>query len=309
MDSINEDLPLEDLPLNDLPLNDLPLNDGRKRTPASHSFAMANQRWFSGRLYALRRLTMFCWLLHNWRAVWTQYRLGGRLPSLRLRNGLIVQHGPGDDPITLLEEVFWRRCYRREVTEPRNGVMIDIGANIGLVTLDWATRLPGATIHAYEPYPPTFSSLISNLKTNGLLQKVSVHAEAVGRSGGTMVFPAVALSSLVSAYRQDANSHGSEEARVTTVSLDDVVARCTEGEAIRLLKIDTEGAEGEILEGASSSTLSRIDQMVVEYHDNLVPQVRERCCAVLERAGFQYVARAITPDSGLLYAWQKTARQ
>jgi hypothetical protein len=124
-----------------------------------------------------------------------------------------------------------------------------------------------------------------------------------------MVFPAVALSSLVSAYRQDANSHGSEEARVTTVSLDDVVARCTEGEAIRLLKIDAEGAEGEILEGASSSTLSRIDQMVVEYHDSLVPQVRERCCAVLERAGFQYVARAITPDSGLLYAWQKTARQ
>jgi FkbM family methyltransferase len=307
MDSINEDLPLEDLPL-----NDLPLNDGRKRTPASHSFAMANQRWVSGRLYALRRLTMFCWLLHNWRAVWTQYRLGGRLPSLRLRNGLIVQHGPGDDPVTLLDEVFWRRCYRREVTEPRHGVMIDIGANIGLVTLDWATRLPGATIHAYEPYPPTFSSLISNLKANGLLQKVSLRAEAVGRSGGTMVFPAVALSSLVSVYRQDAkgaNSHGSDGARVTTVSLDDVVARCTEGEAISLLKIDTEGAEGEILEGASSSTLSRIDQMVVEYHDSLVPQVRERCCAVLERAGFQYVARAITPDSGLLYAWQKTARQ
>src|SRR5260370_3426738 len=228
MDSINEDLPLEDLPL-----NDLPLNDGRKRTPASHSFAMANQRWFSGTLYALRRLTIFCWLLHNWRAVWTQYRLGGRLPSLRLRNGLIVQHWPGDDPITLLEEVFWRRCYRREVTEPRHGVMIDIGANIGLVTLDWATRLPGATIHAYEPYPPTFSSLISNLKANGLLQKVSLRAEAVGRSGGTMVFPAVALSSLVSAYRQDAKdakSHGSDGARVTTVSLDDVVARCTEGE-------------------------------------------------------------------------------
>jgi FkbM family methyltransferase len=301
-DSINEDLPLKDLRL----------NDGRKTTPASHSFATANQRWFSGKLYALRRLTIFYWLLRNWRAVWAQYRLGGRLPSLRLRNGLIVRHGPGDDPITLLEEVFWRRCYRREITEPRHGVMIDIGANIGLVTLDWATRLPGVTIHAYEPYPPTFSSLISNLKANGLLQKVSLRAEAVGRSGGTMVFPAVALSSLVSAYRQDAKdakSHGSDGARVTTVSLDDVVARCTEGEAISLLKIDTEGAEGEILEGASSSTLSRIDQMVIEYHDNLVPQARERCCVVLERAGFQYVARPITPDSGLLYAWQKTLRQ
>jgi FkbM family methyltransferase len=298
MDSIKEDLPLEDLPL----------NNGRKGTPASHSFATANEGWVSGRLYALGRLTMFCWLLRNWRAVWAQYRLGGRLPSLSLRNGLIVKHGPDDDPITLLEEVFWRRCYRREVTEPRHGVMIDIGANIGLVTLDWATRLPGTIIHAYEPYPPTFSNLISNLKANGLLQRVSLHNEAVGRSGGTMVFRPAALSSLVSAYRQK-NSHASEEARVTAVSLDDVVARCTEGEAIRLLKIDTEGAEGEILEGASSSTLSRIDQMVVEYHDNLVPQARERCCVVLKRAGFQYVARPITPDSGLLYAWQKSARQ
>src|SRR5260370_11211933 len=109
-----------------------------------------------------------------------------------------------------------------------------------------------------------------------------------------MVLPAVTLSSLVSACRQGGDSHGSEEARVSTVSLDDVVARCTEGEAIRLLKIDTEGAEGEILEGATSSTLSRINQMAVEHHDNLVPQLRKRCCVVLERAGFQYIALAIT---------------
>jgi len=44
--------------------------------------------------------------------------------------------------------------------------------------------------------------------------------------------------------------------------LDEVVGRCTQTNLWALVKIDTEGAEAEILEGASHATLARIQQFI-----------------------------------------------
>jgi FkbM family methyltransferase len=230
--------------------------------------------------------------------VWTQYRCGGTLPTLCFRNGLVVKHGLGDDPITLVEEVFWNRCYRHQLVEPTQGVMVDIGANIGIVALDWARRLPGVVIHAFEPYPPTFSSLATNVEGNGFAERILIHPEAIGRSSGMVALSTAGLSPQVTAYGKDFD----RQVYVPRISLEAVVESCARDSSIGLLKIDAEGSEVEILEGASSDTLARIDQVVLEYHDNIVTRALSRTRAVLESARFHCFVRPTTSELGLLYA-------
>jgi Methyltransferase FkbM domain len=115
-----------------------------------------------------------------------------------------------------------------------------------------------------------------------------------------MRFYASRSSMLTSAYQRN---EGVGEFSTAMIPLDEVVARVAG--PVELLKIDTEGAEGDVLEGASSATLARIRQVTIEYHDHLVPGVRARCENVLAAAGFarQVVEpQASVPGAGMLYA-------
>jgi hypothetical protein len=75
---------------------------------------------------------------------------------LRFRQGFILHHSPSDVAMGAFLEVFGGRLYRRYLNEPDAGVMVDLGANIGMVTLDWASRLSKVVVHAYEPIMTTF---------------------------------------------------------------------------------------------------------------------------------------------------------
>jgi hypothetical protein len=71
---------------------------------------------------------------------------------------------------------------------------------------------------------------------------------------------------------------------------------------IWLLKIDTEGAEADILEGAPEAVLSATQTAIVEYHDNICPEASSRCEKVLREAGFKCRVRVHPWDEGIIYA-------
>ena len=88
-----------------------------------------------------------------------------------------------------------------------------------------------------------------------------------------------------------------EEFTAPTVSFDEVVARCTE--AVELVKIDAEGAEADILEGASTAALARVRRFVLVYHDSFVTGSLARCERVLIGAGFHCTTRRDPFRAGL----------
>jgi hypothetical protein len=89
------------------------------------------------KLWALRALWRMFRYLRNWREVWDAYRTAQRLPPLQFRRGFVLNHGPADDPILLLHTVFARSEYGSLAR--RSQYLVDIGANIGSVTLDRAS--------------------------------------------------------------------------------------------------------------------------------------------------------------------------
>jgi FkbM family methyltransferase len=264
---------------------------------------------FSGKYHALRTLlTMIAWF-KNWSELWQCHRSSVHLPPLRFRRGFTLHHRSKDQVLLQFYEVFRDRGYRRYITEPRRGTVIDIGANIGVVTLDWATRLPDLRVHAYEPHPASFAMLCENVQVNHLTPRIATYREAVGGRAGVVALRASELSMEATAYGIGATPRALEEFNVAVISLDTVIQRCNGDGAIALAKIDAEGAEADILEGADAETLREIRQFVIEYHDYLCPGALERCERVLVDAGFCCVTRPATPNQGLLYAWRDRGRE
>lgn len=253
------------------------------------------------KLWALRALWRMFRHLQNWREVWAAYRSAQTLPPLRFRRGFVLHHGPADDPILLLHTVFARSEYGslgRGTTH-----LVDIGANIGSVTLDRAWSDPRVKVDAYEPNPPTFDSLDRNIRENALQSRVRLFREAVaGQDGNVLLWSG---ESSVLSSTSAGPTIGGVSTSVPAVSLDHAIGRT--GATHIAVKIDAEGAEVEMLESASDATLAAIDEVALEYHDSIVPGAEARCHAVLVRAGFVCRSLPFNAHQGILVARRAAA--
>lgn len=234
----------------------------------------------------------------NWPIVWWYRKRARKLPPLCLRSGLTLHHRGKDLALLQIAEVLIGECYQRYISEPRSGAIVDIGANIGVATLDWALRLSGVVIHAYEPHPNTYRVLSENIVANKLALRVTAYREAVGRFDGTVALRSGDASVNSTAYGAGWAGDANEELAAPMVSFDEVVARCGEP-AVELVKIDAEGAEADILEGAAAVALARVRRIVLEYHDSFVPGTLARCERVLIDAGFHRLVRSDPWRDGL----------
>ena len=95
---------------------------------------------------------------------------------------------------------------------------------------------------------------------------------------------------------------GSKTIEVNTVSLDDILKRV---EKVSLLKIDTEGAECKIL--FESELLSKVDNIVGEYHFNYENETLEKIVRFLESKNFKIEKiKEQNSDSGIFIAKNNT---
>lgn len=126
--------------------------------------------------------------------------------------------------------------------------LVEVGANIGVHTVSLARHVgPGGSVIAIEPQPPIYRALNANLALNGLLNVVT-HAVGCGRERTEMVVPFIDYSESV-----PHNSGGvslqttGPGTAVQVIPLDELIAPDF---PIRLLKIDVEGMESDVLAGA-----------------------------------------------------------
>ena len=134
------------------------------------------------------------------------------------------------------------------------GTIIDIGANVGDTVAKCRTFFPSAQVHAVEPTPELVQQLKGRFDGD---PSVVIHEFAVSDRLGTVQFhrnESHVTSSLLR-WAQDAGSFVEGSLRreriitVDSVTLDEFCAR--QGlERIDLLKVDVQGAEKLVLEGA-----------------------------------------------------------
>lgn len=123
-------------------------------------------------------------------------------------------------------------------------VFFDVGANVGSYTI-LASKVIGATTCSFEPSPKTFQHLENNIFLNRIQNKVFLFNQGIGAEKGSMQF----------SINQDTINHivlnGKEESITIEINtLDHIVAE--HNQIPKLIKIDVEGFETEVIRGASS---------------------------------------------------------
>ncbi|MBI1284717.1 MAG: FkbM family methyltransferase [Thiobacillus sp.] len=124
-------------------------------------------------------------------------------------------------------------------------LFVDVGANVGSYTvLACAT---GASAISFEPVPATFDALLDNLHLNRLEALVEPRNQAVGRSHGELEM--IADQDTTNQALRSGDRYAGKTLRVPLHTLDDAL----QGRMPKLIKIDVEGFETEVLAGAEAT--------------------------------------------------------
>jgi FkbM family methyltransferase len=137
----------------------------------------------------------------------------------------------------------------------RGDVFVDVGANIGYYTI-LASRLvgTGGRVFAVEPVPQTVKVLKFNIKLNELRNVTVVDKVAWNSCCKLKMKIAFGEFGCASFF------HNGVEVDVDAIPLDEVLVNVPK---IKLIKIDVEGAEYEVLQGLRR-TLTRTEYVVLE---------------------------------------------
>lgn len=150
-----------------------------------------------------------------------------------------------------------------------DGTIIDVGANVGLMSLQFAARVPHGRVYSFEPTNYAFKKLKKNLSLNPLLAcRIFPHQVFISEKSGTNT-SMVAFSSWKVDGTRNVSNHlvhlGSpkETTGVLVLSLDDFVEK-NHLTRINLIKIDTDGYEYEVLKGARKAIKQFLPAIIFE---------------------------------------------
>lgn len=155
-----------------------------------------------------------------------------------------------------------------------DGVMIDVGANLGLFSLLLSKRYPDRRVLAFEPSPSTCSALKVNVIENGA-RMVECFQKAIADREGFVAFSVREHARANASIRDDVLPPTPGDIQVPCTSLDAVCAAEDIGR-IAMLKVDVEGYESLVFRGAAA-VLSRVRPDVIYF---------EVCPGLTKAAGF-----------------------
>lgn len=170
---------------------------------------------------------------------------------------------------------------------PPDAVVLDIGANIGIMTVLIAKRCPQGRVYAFEPVPENFRALSRVVAHYGLPQ-VSLHQVALGAETGHIrmampVLKGVKMQGLthvdhgsIAGYRGEYVHYEVPQASLDTWSF-------PVGSRIHAIKMDVENYEQYVLAGARELLATHRPVLYIELWDN---DNRQRCFALLREAGY-----------------------
>ena len=163
-----------------------------------------------------------------------------------------------------VEDVFCMNKVKN-LLQKKDPVIFDIGANCGFFTVRVLDFWPNAKIYAFEPNGKLIQDIISTLELNEIGGKVVCVESAMGESDGKAIFyqnRSPISSSLV--RDKVAQRRIVKQSYVDVTSLNRYVAEHAIRE-IDLLKIDVEGSERDVLEGATN-VLGKVFLLIIEVH-------------------------------------------
>jgi FkbM family methyltransferase len=225
----------------------------------------ARSTWYDSRLFRT------VWNVNRWFAATprlqrdlVQVRFSPRirmeLDLSRLTDVLAYLYGPGEFEVG---HACARLC-------PPDGVVVDVGGNIGTTALSFASTAHRGTVHVFEPSPEMLPVLRRNLELSGA-GNVVVHALGLSDAAAQGRLQVAIAGNPGSAFFVAGEAPAAGADGIAVARLDDVLR---DAARIDFVKVDVEGLELRVLRGAR--------QLLERHRPVVVFEVNE---AALQRGG------------------------
>jgi FkbM family methyltransferase len=167
-------------------------------------------------------------------------------------------------------DIFERAC-------SAGATIVDVGANIGLYSVLAAQRVgTSGIVYAFEPVSENIALLRQNLELNGVADRVAVQEVAVGEADGELeIFLSdrqIGTHSAAKASAEKASAGKGASVKVPMRSVDAFVASSGISR-IDVVKVDVEGYDGQVLQGALQTLRRHKPVLFIEYS----PALLEAC--------------------------------
>ena len=175
-------------------------------------------------------------------------------------------------------------------------IIIDVGAHIGLFSLLVSQFCKTGKIFSFEPIRENFDLLVSNLALNHIENVFPFNVGVSKKSGKLNLF-----------LNNDQSAHsifpkGSESITVEATSLQKIFDE-KQISSCKLLKLDCEGAEYDIIDSLPVEYLDKIQNMAIEYHlADTKPELIKNLILKIKNAGFKIKTGPHYNDMGFLIA-------
>ncbi len=196
----------------------------------------------------------------------------GKKPRIIVRDGITyeVDLSEGINLSLFLFGSFQKHVTKSELLSiPKDATIIDVGANFGLMSLPFAQLVPQGKVYSFEPTFYALEKLKQNLSLNPELAK---HIEVINsfvsakstENAGIKAFSSWKVNNEKAEVMHPTHLGAAKSADgVPSITLNDF---CKEDNLSRLdfIKIDTDGHEYEVLQGASEAIAKYRPQIIFE---------------------------------------------
>ena len=192
-----------------------------------------------------------------------------RISSLNWNN-IKVHYRTGSSDMVLIYEILLKSKYKKEYYFPEGlkpMVIFDIGGNIGITAIYLASLFPDAMIYTFEPLKENFEILKLNASQ---FKNIKVFNVGLGAKNGSFkVYLSEDHKNFggASFYSEVEGSLSKSFSECEVKNVNDVVDHL-DINSIDLIKIDTEGAEYDILTSINYKFLKKTSWITGELHGN-----------------------------------------
>ena len=179
-----------------------------------------------------------------------------------------------------------------KLIDVNEGVALDIGANLGNHSIFFAGVL-GLQVHSFEPLAQTYNLLQQNIKINEFENKIFTNNSAVGAENGWCEIENVDQANLGST-----TVSRSQNGKIPLVTIDSYLSEINFSGNIKLIKIDVEGFEVSVLNGAMKTIKLFKPLLIIECQN--MDRLYE-ALTVLKNDYFVYDVNCVTPTFTLIH--------
>lgn len=207
---------------------------------------------------------------------------------------------------SIFEEIYLKNAYR--ISVPAKSILFDIGLNIGMASIYFASNHNIERVYGFEPFVPTYERAIENvnMNSNEIQNKIQTYNYGLSNFEGEKTFQ----------YREDSpggmrigfgsspierDQKNAETIRIREAGKEIVRLIHNETDKCFIMKMDIEGSEYDCFENMEKYGLfEKLRIIVMETHDGRADELVD----MLERHGFNVYSpyEGGSTMIGMLYA-------